>query len=183
MNKIETGIDGLVLVQPSVFSDARGFFLESFQLERYKSLGITGEFVQDNISKSTKGILRGLHFQIGNMAQGKLCQVISGEVLDVAVDLRVGSPTYGKYFSVLLSGENHKQLFLPAGFAHGFSVQSDEAIFHYKCTQYYSKEHERTILYSDPTLNVDWQIDSPLVSERDAQGLEFKTLEKYFYYQ
>lgn len=172
--KIEkTDIDGLIVIQPDVFGDLRGYFFELFSEKRYNEAGIKLEFVQDNISKSEKGTLRGLHLQTGEHAQGKLCQVISGKVLDVAVDVRPNSPTFGKYFSIELSGENHLQIWIPAGFAHGFSVLSDEAVFLYKCTNYYNKESERAILYNDPDLGIDWKIESPLVSDKDRHADSF----------
>ena len=132
-----------------MFGDERGYFFESYNEDTYHKAGIDLLFVQDNISKSKKGTIRGLHYQVGDMAQGKLCKVIFGKVLDVAVDIRFGSPTFGKYFSSELSEENHTQLWIPPGFAHGFSVLSEEAIFSYKCTALYSKEHERAILFND----------------------------------
>ena len=138
------------------------------------------EFVQDNISRSIKGTLRGLHYQVGEFAQGKLCQVLEGEVLDVAVDIRFGSPSFGKYVSAILSEENHNQIWIPKGFAHGFSVLSEEAIFHYKCTQYYSKDHERSINYADSDLNINWQVTHPLISLKDKEAKLFKDIDKDF---
>ena len=137
--KIDTPIKDLFIIEPDLFKDARGYFYESYSELKYKNLGLNYKFIQDNISKSSFGTIRGLHYQIGNNAQGKLCQVLSGAVLDVAVDIRHGSPTYGKYFSIELSSENNKQLWIPPGFAHGFSVLSEFAIFNYKCTNYYSR--------------------------------------------
>ncbi len=157
----ETPIKDLLIIEPKVFKDERGYFFESFKKNVFELKGVKVDFVQDNISKSKKGTIRGLHYQVGKNAQGKLCQVISGSVIDVAVDIRFNSPTFGKYFSIELSEENHLQFFIPPGFAHGFSVMSDEAIFSYKCTAYYSKEDERSILYNDPDLNIDWQIENP----------------------
>ncbi|HKI79426.1 MAG TPA: dTDP-4-dehydrorhamnose 3,5-epimerase [Ignavibacteriaceae bacterium] len=168
-----TNIAGIRVIYPDVFGDSRGYFFESFSSKKYKEFEIAPAFVQDNISKSVKGTLRGLHLQIGEYAQGKLCQVISGKVLDVAVDVRPDSPTFGKYFSIELSGENHLQVWMPPGFAHGFSVLSDEAIFSYKCTDYYNKESERSILYNDPVLGIDWKIDNPVVSEKDLKAYSF----------
>jgi dTDP-4-dehydrorhamnose 3,5-epimerase len=162
----KTEIDGLLVIQPDIFKDDRGFFFESFSKQRYEELGITDEFVQDNISMSNKGTVRGLHYQIGEKAQGKLCQVIEGEVLDVAVDIRINSPTFGKHFAQILNSDLKTQLWIPKGFAHGFSVLSDEAIFSYKCTNYYSKPHERAILFNDPDLNIDWKVETPIVSEK-----------------
>jgi dTDP-4-dehydrorhamnose 3,5-epimerase len=180
LKSISTGFPGLVLLEPSVFADSRGYFFESFQDVRYKEFGISESFVQDNISKSYKNTLRGLHFQCGEFAQGKLCQVIKGAVLDVAVDLRQGSPTFGMNYSVVLSDENHLQFYIPAGFAHGFSVISEEAYFHYKCTQYYSKDHERTIMFNDADLHINWENDSPVVSDKDLKGSPFSACTSYF---
>lgn len=182
MEFIKTEIDGLILIKPKVFNDHRGYFLESFKENLFRTNGINYNFVQSNISKSKKGSIRGLHYQIGEMAQGKLCQVIYGEVLDVAVDIRFGSPTFGKYFSQILSEENHLQLWIPPGFAHGFSVLSEEAIFYYKCTQYYSKENERAIRFNDPELNIDWRVDNPIVSEKDLSAKFLNQIEKDFFY-
>ncbi len=176
----ENDIKDLLVIFPDVFGDERGYFFESFSLERYKGAGINFNFVQDNISKSRKGTVRGLHYQIGDKAQGKLCQVIKGKVLDVAVDIRFNSPTFGKYFSIELSEDNHVQFWMPPGFAHGFSVLSDEAVFHYKCTDYYSKEKERSILYNDPDLHIDWKVDKPIVSDKDMHTKLFKNINKDF---
>jgi dTDP-4-dehydrorhamnose 3,5-epimerase len=178
----KTEIPGLLIIQPSVFNDDRGFFFESYNKERYQEFGIPIEFVQDNISNSKKGTVRGLHYQVGEKAQGKLCQVIEGEVLDVAVDIRFNSPTFGKHFSLILNSESKNQLWIPSGFAHGFSVLSDEANFSYKCTNYYSKSDERAILFNDPDLNIDWKIDKPIVSEKDLRAQRFKEIEKDFDY-
>ena len=182
MTITKTEIEGLLVIQPEIFKDDRGFFFESFSKQRYQELGITDEFVQDNFSKSKKGTVRGLHYQVGDKAQGKLCQVIEGEVLDVSVDIRFNSPTFGKYFSQVLNSRNKLQLWIPPGIAHGFSVLSDEAIFSYKCTNYYSKEHERVILFNDPDLKIDWKVDSPIVSEKDLSAAKFKDIEKDFFY-
>jgi dTDP-4-dehydrorhamnose 3,5-epimerase len=179
----KTEIPGLLVVQPEVFNDSRGFFFESYNKKKYEEFGIPNEFVQDNISKSKKGTVRGLHYQVGEKAQGKLCQVIEGEVLDVAVDLRFNSPTFGKYFSLILNSQTKFQLWIPSGFAHGFSVLSDEAIFSYKCTNYYSKAHERAILFNDPVLKIDWNIERPIVSEKDLNAVKFKDIEMDFVYK
>jgi len=176
LNIIKTEVDGVLIIEPDFFPDARGFFFESYNKKNYNEAGINAEFVQDNISKSVKGTIRGLHYQVGEFAQGKLCQVISGSVLDVAVDIRSGSPTYGKHISIELTGENHKQIWIPAGFAHGFSVLSDEAIFSYKCTALYSKKDERSILYNDPALNIDWKLSEGIVSEKDLQAGLFESI-------
>ena len=178
MKVTKTEITGLLIIEPDVFSDERGFFFESFSKMRYNENGINHDFVQDNFSKSKKGTIRGLHYQIREKAQGKLCQVIVGEVLDVAVDIRFDSPTFGKYFSLVLNSEKKLQLWIPPGFAHGFSVLSDETIFSYKCTNYYSKIHERAILFNDPDLNIDWKTSSPVVSEKDLKAALFKNIEK-----
>ncbi len=178
----ETSINGLLIIEPRVFNDDRGYFFESFRKNLLAEQGIKLDFIQDNISKSTKGTIRGLHYQIGNNAQGKLCQVIYGSVIDAAVDIRFGSPTFGKHFSIELSQENHRQLWIPPGFAHGFSVLSSEAIFSYKCTAYYSKEDERSILYNDPDLNINWRIENPVVSEKDLAAKLFKDIDKDFVY-
>ena len=167
MEVIKSDIEGLLILKPKVFGDERGYFFESYNEEVYRKAGIDYLFLQDNISKSKKGTIRGLHYQVGEKAQGKLCKVIYGKVLDVAVDIRFGSPTFGKYFSSELSEDNHTQLWIPPGFAHGFSVLSDEAIFSYKCTALYSKENERAILYNDKDLNINWKVDNTIVSDKD----------------
>lgn len=182
MKVIETSLEGLLVIEPDVFNDNRGFFFESFKLNRYKASGVPDDFVQDNISRSVKNTLRGLHYQVGTMAQGKLCQVPYGAVYDVVVDIRFGSPTFGKFNAVELSDKNKLQLWIPPGFAHGFAVLSDEAVFHYKCTNYYDKSSERTLLYNDPALNIDWKITEPVVSEKDKSGILLKDIEKDFEY-
>ena len=182
MEVIKTEINGLLVVKPKIFSDERGYFSESFNEDTFKKAGIDFHFVQDNISKSKKGTIRGLHYQIGKQAQGKLCKVVFGKVLDVAVDIRFGSPTFGKYFSCELSEENHKQLWIPPGFAHGFSVLSGEAIFSYKCTAFYSKQDERSIIFNDPDLNIDWKVQNPIVSEKDLNAVFFKDIKNDFTY-
>lgn len=166
----ETKLKGCFIVTPRVFKDERGYFFESFnQLAFNEAIGRALNFVQDNQSYSTKGVLRGLHFQAGEHAQAKLVRVIKGKVLDVAVDLRKGSTTYGQYISEELSEDNNKQLFIPRGFAHGFIVLSDTAIFSYKCDNYYNKESEGGIIYNDRNLNIDWQLneDEFIISEKD----------------
>ncbi len=170
MKKIETEIEGAVIIEPDVFGDKRGFFLETYNSRRYEEFGIDQVFVQDNISFSSKGTLRGLHFQKTHQ-QAKLVQVILGEIFDVAVDLRQGSSTYGKWTSVILSGENKKQFFVPEGFAHGFVVLSDSAYFSYKCSDLYNMDDEGGILWSDPDLGIDWPMTNPLVSDKD-RGLK-----------
>ncbi|MGE5429656.1 MAG: dTDP-4-dehydrorhamnose 3,5-epimerase [Syntrophomonadaceae bacterium] len=180
MKVTETRLKGVLVIEPDVFHDERGYFFESFSRKKYKDIGINFEFVQDNISKSAYGTLRGLHYQIGENAQGKLCQVIQGRVLDVAVDIRFNSPTFGEYVAVELSDENNKQLWIPPGFAHGFSVLSAEALFHYKCTAFYSKPDERSIIYCDSGLKIDWKIENPVVSEKDKMAKSFRDIEKDF---
>jgi dTDP-4-dehydrorhamnose 3,5-epimerase len=182
MNVIKTKLEGVLIIEPDVFADSRGFFLESFNEKKYKDAGIDVNFVQDNMSKSCKGTIRGLHYQVGEYSQGKLCQVISGIVLDVAVDVRFGSPTFGKHISVELTGEKHNQIWISPGFAHGFSVLSDDAIFMYKCTALYSKKDERAIIYNDSDLNIDWKVDSTVVSEKDLLAKKFKEIERDFSY-
>ena len=182
MEIIKTHIEGILLVKPDIFADDRGYFFESFNNKKFLENNLEVNFLQDNVSKSRKGTVRGLHYQIGNKAQGKLCHVLYGRVLDVAVDLRVDSPTFGKYFSTELSEENHFQLWIPVGFAHGFSVLSDEAIFKYKCTNYYFKENERTILFNDTQLNINWKVDNPIFSQKDLNGKSFEESRNDFFF-
>ena len=174
MNIVETGLKDCIIIEPIVHIDARGFFLETFQKINYEKIAnIKHEFVQDNHSRSEKGVLRGLHYQKNN-PQGKLVRVVRGEVFDVAVDIRLDSPTFGKYVSVILNDENKKQFWVPPGFAHGFLVLSDTVDFEYKCTNYYDSNDEGIILWNDEQLNIDWPIKNPLLSEKDrnAQGIE-----------
>jgi len=182
MTVTQTNIDGLLVIEPYVFPDERGYFFESYSLEKYQNSNVDFNFVQDNISKSKKGTIRGLHYQVGKNAQGKLCQVIVGNALDVAVDIRFNSPTFGKHFSVELSEQNHKQLWIPPGFAHGFAVLSDEVVFHYKCTAYYSRPDERSIRFNDPELNIDWKTGNHILSEKDLVGKFFKEIDRDFFY-
>lgn len=168
MRVCETDIDGLLLVEPTVHGDERGFFMETYSRDRYAAMGLPGEFVQDNLSRSAHGILRGLHLQHPH-AQGKLCTVLDGEVFDVAVDLRVGSPSFGKWDGVLLSAENKRQLYLPPGFAHGFCVTSESALFAYKCTSFYNADTEFGVCWNDPDLAIEWPIDDPVLSEKDCR--------------
>jgi dTDP-4-dehydrorhamnose 3,5-epimerase len=172
MKVIETKIKNLLIIEPKVFGDERGFFLETYQEKNYRNNGIPYSFVQDNRSKSTKGVLRGLHFQ-KTKPQGKLVTVISGEVLDVAVDLRVDSETFGCHESVILTGENKKQFFVPPGFAHGFLVLSETAEFTYKCTDYYDPLDESGLIWNDPDLAIDWGIEKPMLSEKDNSLISF----------
>ena len=173
MKVINTNIPDVKIIEPDVYGDERGFFLETFNMERYKTqAGITSEFVQDNHSRSSKGVLRGLHFQINN-PQGKLVRVVSGEVFDVAVDVRKNSKTFGQYASSILSQHNKRQFWVPPGFAHGFYVLSDFVDFEYKCTDYYDPSDEACLKYDDPQVGIDWpfsQGDSVLLSEKDKQG-------------
>lgn len=180
MKVIKTNISGLLILEPQVFTDYRGHFFEGYNFKKYKEIGISESFVQDNESWSKKNVIRGLHMQLEPMAQGKLTRVIKGEVLDVAVDCRPESSTYGQYISVILSEENKKQFWIPRGFAHGFSVLSKEAIFTYKCDNYYSNDHKLVIIYNDPDLGIDWQVENPIVSEKDRKGLMFFELEDAF---
>ncbi|MGB5848137.1 MAG: dTDP-4-dehydrorhamnose 3,5-epimerase [Ignavibacteriaceae bacterium] len=182
MEVIKANIDGLLIIKPDVFGDDRGYFFESYSKRKYAEYGIEEDFVQDNISKSLKGTIRGLHYQVGDKVQGKLCHVIKGKVLDVAVDIRFDSPTFGQYFSIELTGEDKTQLWIPPGFAHGFSVLSDEVLFVYKCTNYYSQPGERAILYNDPQLNIDWKVENPIVSEKDLNAKLFKEIQADFIY-
>ena len=167
MNVITPEIEGLLIFEPKVFGDDRGFFMETWNRDRYAEAGLQANFVQDNLSMSSRGVLRGLHYQ-HPQGQGKLVQVLSGEVQDVAVDIRVGSPTFGKSFSCLLSGDNRRQFFVPVGFAHGFCVLSETALFSYKCTDFYNPQTEGGILWSDPDLAIDWTVREPVLSAKDA---------------
>lgn len=171
MNVIETGIPGLLVLEPKVFGDARGFFMESFNARTFAELtGVKAEFVQDNHSRSGRGVLRGLHYQV-QQPQGKLVRVAQGRVFDVAVDLRRSSPTFGKWYGVELSGENHRQFWVPAGFAHGFYVLSDSADFLYKTTDYYAPQHERSLAWNDATVGVQWPLEGePQLSAKDLAG-------------
>lgn len=171
MKLIPTEIDGVIIIEPGVFGDARGYFFESWNEKKLSEAGINCKFVQDNESKSSFGVLRGLHYQAAPYTQAKLVRVICGRVLDVAVDIRKNSPTYGKYVAVELSGENKRQLFIPRGFAHGFAVLSDEAIFAYKCDNIYMPSSERGIAFNDPDLNINWQISPEKwnLSEKDTR--------------
>jgi dTDP-4-dehydrorhamnose 3,5-epimerase len=169
MNVIETEIPGVVIVEPKLFGDQRGFFLETFQAERYRSSGMIRPFVQDNLSRSAFGVLRGLHLQ-NPRTQGKLVSVLRGCVLDVAVDVRRGSPTFGRHVAVELSEENRRQLWVPRGFAHGFVVLSETADFFYKCDELYSPGDEIAIRHNDPAIGIDWRIETPKLSARDAEA-------------
>lgn len=168
-------IAGLLTIEPKVFGDARGFFLETWNEQRYREAGLDLHFVQDNMSSSRRGTLRGLHFQ-NPRAQGKLVWVIEGEVFDVAVDLRQGSPTFGRWHGLNLSGETRLQFYVPPGFAHGFAVLSDMAVFAYKCTEFYSPKDEMTLSWDDPDVGVKWPLEQPLLSEKDRKGVRLKDL-------
>jgi dTDP-4-dehydrorhamnose 3,5-epimerase len=180
MEIIETGIKDLVVIIPKVFKDDRGYFFESFNRSKLDVLGNDLEFVQDNQSLSQKDVLRGLHFQNPPYAQAKLVSVIQGSVLDVAVDIRKESPTYGKSFSIILDGIDKNQLFIPIGFAHGFKTLENNTIFFYKCTNYYNKESEGCLLWNDPDLNINWDIENPMLSEKDKIGQLFDTFVSNF---
>ena len=182
MKITETFIPGLLVIDPLVFSDERGCFFESYNKTEYFNNGFDTEFVQDNESKSVKGVVRGLHYQLAPFAQSKLVRVVHGKVFDIALDLRKGSPTYAKWFGIMLSGTNKKQLFIPRGFAHGFSVLSKTAIFSYKCDNIYNKECERSINCNDPYLKIDWKINpsQQIISEKDKQAPVFKNAEMNF---
>ena len=176
MKVTESGIKGAYTIEPDVYIDDRGFFMETFHIERYrKLLGINLDFVQDNISRSSKNVLRGMHFQ-RNYPQGKIVKASRGEILDVIVDLRKDSPTYGTWESFKLSEQNKLQVWIPPGFAHGFLVMSDSADFEYKCTEYYHPEDEHCLMWNDPEVAIDWPINDPILSEKDKQGLFLKDL-------
>ena len=162
----QTSLPGVLLIKPKVFGDARGFFLETYSASRYQAAGIEAEFVQDNSSRSSKGVLRGLHYQL-QYPQGKLVSVNRGEVFDVAVDIRMGSPTFGQWYGVVLNDTNHHQLYVPPGFAHGFVVMSDVVDFSYKCTDYYHPDDEQGVRWDDPVINIQWPIKTPVMSEKD----------------
>jgi len=173
-------IPGLLVIQPDVFYDSRGFFFEPYNKEKFRQFGLDENFVQDNLSQSAKGILRGLHFQNPPYAQGKLLSIIKGAVLDVAVDIRKKSEFYGKYFSIILSEENKTMLWIPPGFAHGFLSLSDNTIFSYKCTQIYNKQSEGSIHWNDKKINIAWGVENPLVSEKDQNAPNFNDLKSKF---
>ncbi len=180
MNVIKTPLDGVLVIEPTVFGDQRGFFYESFNAQRFaEQTGVDVQFVQDNHSRSAKGVLRGLHYQIAQ-AQGKLVRVTTGAVFDVAVDLRKSSPTFGRWYGLELSAENKRQLWIPAGFAHGFVVTSDVAEFLYKTTDYYAPAHERSVIWNDPAIGIDWPLDGePLLSAKDKAGVPLAQAEVF----
>lgn len=173
MDVIDSPLPGIKIIQPKVFGDARGFFLETYSAQRYRDAGIPDAFVQDNVSLSARGILRGLHFQNPG-SQGKLVTVLKGEVFDVVVDVRAGSPNFGKWFGLLLNEETKQQLWVPAGFAHGFVVTSESALFSYKCDAYYQPENEFSLLWNDPEIGIDWPILDPRLSQKDVLGKALK---------
>ena len=179
MNVEQTYIDGLLVITPNVFGDERGYFLESYNKRALESI-LESTFVQDKESASQKGVLRGLHFQNPPYAQAKLVRVIKGSVLDVVVDLRKDSETYGKHYKHVLSGEHKEQLYIPEGFAHGFLVLEDDTIFSYKCTSYYQKDSEGSLLWNDPSLGINWQIEDPIISEKDRNAMKFEDFNSPF---
>lgn len=184
MEVIKTDIEGVVIIEPRIFNDDRGYFYESFSQREFTEKVCKTTFVQDNQSKSSYGVLRGLHFQKAPHAQSKLVRVLKGKVLDVAVDIRKGSPTYGKHVAVELTEENHRQLFIPRGFAHGFVVLSEEVIFQYKCDNFYSKVSEGAIMWNDPMLGIDWDIsiEEAILSEKDKVNASFADFDSSFSY-
>lgn len=184
MEVIKTDIDGVVIIEPRIFRDERGYFFESFSQRDFQEKVCRTVFVQDNESKSSYGVLRGLHFQKPPYAQSKLVRVIRGAVLDVAVDIRKGSPTFGQHVAVELTGENHRQFFIPRGFAHGFSVLTDEVIFQYKCDNFYAPQSEGALAWDDPDLGIDWRIptDKVLLSEKDCHNSRLRDAEWLFDY-
>jgi dTDP-4-dehydrorhamnose 3,5-epimerase len=180
MQRIETNLPGVVILEPAVFPDERGFFLESYHRDKFREMGIDAMFVQDNQSRSRRGVLRGLHFQLKS-PQAKLCSVARGQVLDVAVDIRLGSPTFGQWTSVLLSDENHRMVFIPRGFVHGFHVLSEEADFLYKCDEFYVPNDQCGVLWNDAKLGIEWQIpdgENPIVNARDNAYLPLDAMRK-----
>ncbi len=179
LKKIPTSLPEVFVLEPRVFGDERGFFFESYNQQNMSKVGIADTFVQDNHSSSSRDVLRGLHYQLQH-PQGKLVRVVEGEILDVAVDMRKSSPNFGRWEAVRLSGENKRMLWIPVGFAHGFRVLSDRAQVLYKATDFYSPEHERTILWSDPDLKIDWELDTdPIVSAKDQRGVAFRNSESF----
>lgn len=169
MNIVETNLPDVLIIEPRVFGDERGFFVETWNGKRYEEAGLPGRFVQDNLSYSARGVLRGLHFQ-NPQPQGKLVSVLRGEVFDVAVDIRVGSPTFGEWTGVTLSAENKRQFYVPPDFAHGFLVTGEDTLFFYKCTDYYAPSAEGIVLWNDPEIGIEWPTDAPTLSERDSKA-------------
>lgn len=179
LKRLETALPGVCLIQPEVLLDSRGFFLESYHQAKLAALGITDHFVQDNHSRSTRGTLRGLHYQL-NRPQAKLCRVVEGEVLDVAVDIRLGSPHFGMWISAVLSAKNHTQIYVPTGFAHGFLVLSESAQFLYKCSDFYDPANEHGIVWNDPDINIAWGIADPMLSEKDRHFMPLAEIPRQF---
>lgn len=177
MQVLETTLPGVLIIEPKIFGDSRGYFYETFQLKRYVDAGLPTQWVQDNLSFSSKGIIRGLHLQ-NPYPQGKLVSVLKGRVFDVAVDVRLGSPNFGQWVGIILDDENKRQLYIPPGFAHGFAVLSDNTLFSYKCTEYYHPESEISIAYNDPELGITWPVDKPIVSKKDSEGYLLKNVQK-----
>ena len=181
MNKLETKLDGLYLLEPKVFEDVRGYFFESYKKETFKKIGIDVDFIQDNQSCSSKGTLRGLHFQKQPYGQAKLIRVITGSILDVAVDIRKDSKTYGQYFSVALTDKNNYMLYIPEGFAHGFLSLEDNTIIQYKCSNIYNKESECGIIWNDPDININWGLSyEPVISDKDKDNIYLKEINTSF---
>lgn len=186
MRVIKTDIEGVYILEPEIFGDNRGYFFESYNAQRFKeATGLDVVFVQDNESRSSEGVVRGLHFQLPPYAQSKLVRVVAGAILDVAVDIRRGSPTFGQYVAVELSGDNHRQLFIPRGFAHGFRVLRGDAILQYKCDNMYAPQSEGSILWNDPALNIDWGIsaDRAILSAKDTTAPTLELCDKLFDYK
>ena len=185
MKVIKTPLPGLVIIEPHVFNDTRGYFFESYHKEKYREIGIDVDFVQDNESQSVKGVVRGMHYQLAPYAQAKLVRVVQGKVFDVALDLRKGSPTFGQWYGVELDGSTKRQLFLPRGFAHGFSVLSETAIFTYKCDSVYHRESERAINLADLKLGIDWRLSNSeqIISEKDVNAPLFDEAEMNFIFE
>lgn len=181
--KIEkTEFKDLLIIQPPIFRDERGYFFESFNESKFRvETGLNITFVQDNQSMSAKGVLRGLHLQTPPKSQAKLIQVIKGAIMDVVVDIRTTQPTFGQHYKILLSSENKTQFYIPEGFAHGFVALEDETIISYKCSNYYSSENDRSILWNDPDLNIDWGVDNPIISQKDQNGIPFKNFPPTFF--
>ena len=180
MEIIKTKIEGLLIIKPTVYEDNRGYFFESWNKSLFKKNGLDINFIQDNQSLSSKGVIRGLHFQNPPYEQGKLVRVIQGSVLDVAVDIRKKSPNYGKYVSIILSGKERNMFWIPPGFAHGFATLEDNTIFSYKCSGVYNKKSEGSLLWNDPDLNIDWKINNPIISKKDQQSKKFTNFKTHF---
>lgn len=180
MDIIRNIFDGIALIRPDVFTDERGYFYEAFNEAKYSEVLDGMRFVQDNVSRSRYGVVRGLHYQVGRFAQGKLCYVLKGRVIDVALDIRFGSPTFGRYYAAELSEDNHHQLWIPPGYAHGFAALSEEVVFHYKCTAPFDKASERAIRFDDPAIGIDWQIEHPVISPKDLQARLLSEIDRDF---